>query len=151
MDVLLLLQAVDGLGASGDFCMRRLWFPYDRADLFVDQGRTALRFPLRPDFSGTRPSLQTHCVPVMQLVGWDACPYRSNDHEIHNVVILNKKEELQPFPITTLLFCASDQIRVDLDLLRRFLGRRTAMLNPTYQHNSNATRPRPVTSQSNPV
>ena len=70
---------------------------------------------------------------------------------IHNIIPSTKKEELQPFPITTLLFCALDQIRVDLDLLRRFWGRRTAMLNPTYQHNSNATRPRPVTSQSNPV
>lgn len=68
MDVLLLLPASDGFGASWDFCMRRLWFPYDCADLFVDQGNTALRFPLRPDFSGTRPSLQTHCVPVRHMV-----------------------------------------------------------------------------------
>ena len=104
MDVLLLLQVVDGIGASWDFCVRRLWFPYDRADLFVDQGRTALRFSLRPDFSGTRPSLQTHCVPVRQLVGWDACPYRSNDHEIHNVVILIKKKSCNRFRLQLFFF-----------------------------------------------
>lgn len=68
MDVLLLLQVVDGLGALGDFCMRRLWFPYDRADLFMDQDNTTFRFPLCPDFAHTCSYLKTHCIPVRHMV-----------------------------------------------------------------------------------
>lgn len=69
MDVLFLLQVVDGLGASGDFCVCHFWLDYDFADLFMDRGRTALRFSLRPDLTGTRSTLQMHCVPVDSLYG----------------------------------------------------------------------------------
>lgn len=75
MDVLLLLPASDGFGASWDFCMRCLRFPYDCADLFVDQGNTTLRLPLRPDFFGTHSSLQTHCVPVGRVVCYEYGEY----------------------------------------------------------------------------
>lgn len=75
MGVLLLLPTSDGLGASGDFCMRRLWFPYDRADLFMDQDNTTFRFPLCPDFFSTHSSLQTHCVPVGRVVCYEYWEY----------------------------------------------------------------------------